>query len=224
MTSRDVLVVHDLFGCADDDFNIYDSLLREIKDSGVDEDKLWQSWHGDSHMIADDKKGWKKSCPTFHMVLDKLAEYFEMDVKATRFNWYRDSSEWKPFHHDAAAVKPQFAKKQNFTAAVSFGAEREAAFEHAKTKTVSPFVVVVNGVFESHACDLLLLAGDIDASAQRDRLHFREGCKHPVEARDSAGAGREVQRTGQSIHHRLGVGVSDGRLTHAKCMSKRGYP
>ena len=22
-----------------------------------------------------------------------------------RFNWYRDSSEWKPFHHDAAAVK-----------------------------------------------------------------------------------------------------------------------
>ena len=29
-----------------------------------------------------------------------------MDVQATRLNWYRDSSEWKPFHHDAAALKP----------------------------------------------------------------------------------------------------------------------
>ena len=34
-----------------------------------------------------------------------MTEYFKMDVKATRFNWYRNSSEWKPFHHDAAAVK-----------------------------------------------------------------------------------------------------------------------
>ena len=43
----------------------------------------------------------KKKCPTFSMVVDRIAKYFEMDVKATRFNWYRDSQEWKPFHHDA---------------------------------------------------------------------------------------------------------------------------
>jgi len=47
---------------------------------------------------------------------------------------YRDSSEWKPFHHDAAAVKADKAQTQNFTVAVSFGMERDAAFEHAKTK------------------------------------------------------------------------------------------
>ena len=70
------------------------------------------------------------------MVLDRLAAYFSMDVKATRLNWYRDSKEWKPFHHDAAAMKADRARTQNFTAAVSFGMEREAAFEHAKTKTV----------------------------------------------------------------------------------------
>ena len=58
-------------------------------------------------------------------------------VQATRLNWYRDSTEWKPFHHDAAAVKPDKAKTQNFTVAVSFGMERDAAFEHAQTKTVS---------------------------------------------------------------------------------------
>ena len=29
-----------------------------------------------------------------------------MDVKETRLNRYRDSNDWKPYHHDAAAVKP----------------------------------------------------------------------------------------------------------------------
>ena len=43
-----------------------------------------------------------------------------MDIKATRFNWYRDSSEWKPFHHDAAAVKPHIAKIQNLTVGIFF--------------------------------------------------------------------------------------------------------
>ena len=59
-----------------------------------------------------------------------------MDIKATRFNWYKNSDHWKPFHHDAAAIKPHIAEKQNFTVGISFGAEREAAFEHAKNKTV----------------------------------------------------------------------------------------
>ncbi len=49
-------------------------------------------------------------------------------------NWYRSTAEWKPFHHDAAAMKPAMAEKQNFTVAVSFGGERDAAFEHAQTK------------------------------------------------------------------------------------------
>lgn len=134
-TTRDVLVVSDLFG-PEQDLSVYGKLLNEIQNCGVDEKQLWQSWHGDSHMIADNKRRWKDACPTFHWVVDTLADYFQMDVKATRLNWYRDSSEWKPFHHDAAAVKPHMAKTQNFTAAVSFGAERDAAFEHAQTKTV----------------------------------------------------------------------------------------
>ena len=36
-----------------------------------------------------------------------------MDVQATRLNWYRDSSEWKPFHHDAAAMKPDKVSTTN---------------------------------------------------------------------------------------------------------------
>ena len=59
-----------------------------------------------------------------------------MNIKATRFNWYKDNQQWKPYHHDAAAVKPDKAKTQNLTVGVSFGQMREAGFQHAKTKTV----------------------------------------------------------------------------------------
>ena len=69
------------------------------------------------------------------MIVEKIKKYFNMEIRATRFNWYRDSKEWKPFHHDAAAVKSDKAKTQNFTVGVSFGSEREAAFEHAKART-----------------------------------------------------------------------------------------
>lgn len=138
--SRDVVVVRDLFVAPGVDINtdlsIYNKLLAEIQSSGVDETALWKSWHGDSHLIADDKKNWKKQCPTFSWIVEKLAEYFRMDVQATRLNWYRDSTEWKPFHHDAAAMKPDKAKTQNMTVGVSFGAERDAAFEHAKNRCV----------------------------------------------------------------------------------------
>ncbi|RHY86504.1 hypothetical protein DYB35_010370 [Aphanomyces astaci] len=52
--------------------------------------------------------------------------------QGTRFNWYRDSSDWKPFHHDSAAYNPHRARNQNITVGVSFGSERELSFLHAK--------------------------------------------------------------------------------------------
>jgi hypothetical protein len=130
-------MVNDLFGDPND-LTIYHKLLDEMENSGVDVQRLWQLWHGDSHLIADDKKAWKDKCPTFHNVVETMSNYFNMDVKATRFNWYRDSSEWKPFHHDAAAIKEKYARTQNFTVGVSFGAERDAAFEHAQVKIGCP--------------------------------------------------------------------------------------
>ena len=51
------------------------------------QEQLWQSWHGDSHFIADDKRNWKEHCPTFTMILDRIRHYFDMDIKATRLNW-----------------------------------------------------------------------------------------------------------------------------------------
>ena len=84
-----------------------------------------------------------------------MASYFDMDVKATRLNWYRDSSEWKPFHHDAAAMKEKFARSQNFTLAVSFGAERDAAFEHAQVNILQ-YDLHVRTLIRGHLAVLLV--------------------------------------------------------------------
>lgn len=125
---HDVVMVPELF-CDANDMSVYDNLLKEIKAAG--QDSLWASWHGDSHMIADDKRmggKWKDMSPTFLAVVEKIRTYFNMDIQATRFNWYRDASDWKPYHHDAAAMKAHMATKQNITIAASFGAERDVSF------------------------------------------------------------------------------------------------
>lgn len=133
--TRDVLLIPDMF-CTPTDLSIYNKLHSELSESGLTEHQIWASWHGDSHLIANDKVQWKQYCPTFHHVLDTIRDYFNMSISATRLNWYRNSSEWKPFHHDASALNEDKAKKANLTVAISFGLEREAAFEHATTKTV----------------------------------------------------------------------------------------
>lgn len=112
----------------------------------------WISWHEGAHLISKNPKG----CPTYEKIVARLCEYFNIDPKSnvgTRFNWYRDSSDWKPFHHDSAAFNPQRAKNQNITVGVSFGAMRELAFIRASEEVDSSnkcrifFPQSNNGVF-----------------------------------------------------------------------------
>lgn len=135
ISTRDVVLVPNLFT----DFgpgDIYQKLVQEIKTCGVPQDKLLKLWHGDTHLICDDHTPWKKNAPTFHMILNRIRTFFNMNIQATRLNWYQDTSHWKPFHFDSAAVNEDKARIQNFTVAVSFGATRDVAFEDAKTKVV----------------------------------------------------------------------------------------
>lgn len=118
-----------------EDFCYYNELLKEIKKTGSN-NKIWKLWHGDTHYIVDDKRGnWKEKCPTLNKVIDDLSKYFNMKVQATRFNWYKDNTEWKPYHRDRAAIESRIAKIQNFTVAVSFGSTRKVSFQHMKTKS-----------------------------------------------------------------------------------------
>lgn len=132
---KDVILSNHLFGDYDD-MTIYNKLIDEIQNfenNSGDKVDVLKLWHGDSHMIADDKKGWKNNAPTFEYVINTIKNYFNMDIKATRFNWYRNAEEWKPFHHDAAAVDPKKAEKQNFTVGISFGTTRDIAFQENNT-------------------------------------------------------------------------------------------
>lgn len=106
------------------DKNLYKSLLSEI------DNEVYKLWHGDTHLIADDSHSidWKLKSPTFDKIIKQLCSYFCMTPGATRLNFYNESY-WKPYHHDAAALKPDKAKTQNITVGVSFGQTRDISFE-----------------------------------------------------------------------------------------------
>ena len=118
---NEICIVQNLFW----NKNIITALLEEINSNN------FVSWHGDSHLIADNSLNWKQSSPTFNTIIEYLCNYFDMIPGSTRFNYYENSKDWKPYHHDAAALKPDKAKTQNITVGVSFGLTREISFESA---------------------------------------------------------------------------------------------
>jgi len=128
LQSNDVVIVPDIFA---DIPNIYDRLLKEIFSTEFDKQELIIPWHEGSHLIVDDHLDWKKSCPTFQLIIERIQKYFQMNIKATRFNWMQNLQDHKFFHFDGAALKPEIAKIQNCSIGVSFGATRDIAFQVA---------------------------------------------------------------------------------------------
>ena len=126
----DVIMVPEFF-CAEDDWGLYYKLVEEIGEVQKNEKKAeWISWHEGAHLISKAPEG----SSTFDSIVKKMLKYYNIDEKkpyGTRFNWYVDSSDWKPFHHDSAAFNPQRARSQDITIGASFGATRELAFIHA---------------------------------------------------------------------------------------------
>ena len=66
---------------------------------------------------------------TFQRVVDAMSDYFDVEVYATRMNFYRDGTDWKPFHHDSHAYGGR-AQREDFTMGASFGGSRELIFLH----------------------------------------------------------------------------------------------
>lgn len=54
------------------DMTVYENLLAEIKATGRDD--IFCLWHGDSHVIANDRKGWKGNCPTFDRLVKQVSQ------------------------------------------------------------------------------------------------------------------------------------------------------
>lgn len=140
LTPYDVLVAQNVFY----DFQngaLHDKLVTEIKNCNNEKEDLLKLWHGSkergiegTHHIANDRTNWKKDCPTFELVVNRMVEFFGVKPAATRLNWYKTHDEYKSFHFDSAYVNPEKAKTQNITIAVSFGQTRDIVFENAKSK------------------------------------------------------------------------------------------
>eukprot|EP00039_Didymoeca_costata_P020510 m.341523 g.341523 ORF g.341523 m.341523 type:complete len:420 (+) comp20168_c0_seq1:112-1371(+) len=148
----DVLIIPELF-CKEENWDLYYKLVSEMRDIQAKQERNteWIPWHEGCHLVTKNPD----PSPTYNMVIRRIAEYFGIQLKSvgTRFNWYRDSSDWKPFHHDSAAFNPQRARNQNITVGVSFGATRELAFLHAKEGT-RVYFPQVNGMAFSFGRDV----------------------------------------------------------------------
>ena len=118
--SNEVCIVKSLFTNKNEIFN---NILLEINKEN------FKLWHGDSHLIADDNTNWKSYCSIFLNIIKILSDYFDLVPSATRLNYYTKDNDWKPYHHDAAALKPEKAKVQNITIGASFGVTREISFQ-----------------------------------------------------------------------------------------------
>ena len=75
---------------------------------------------------------------TFARIVHAMSEYFDVEVYATRLNFYRDGTDWKPFHHDSHAFGGR-EKREDFTMGASFGGERELTFLHEPSGTQFSF-------------------------------------------------------------------------------------
>ena len=141
-------------------FNFFKEELDVAKEKNPE---LMKLWHGDSHLIADDKiegGNWKDLCPRFTNLINSIAKMFNMKVTSTRINEYRNGDDWKPYHHDAAAIKENMKKIQNITVSISFGGTRSIAFQHAKS---------------SNSFSLPLMDGYIYSFGQKVNLEYKHG-------------------------------------------------
>lgn len=111
---------------------------------------------GNGHLIVNDKdERWQRAqqrgeAPMYTAVHKRIEDFFQMKIQGKRYNHYRDMTNWKPFHHDAAGLDkeagkgkggkgkggkgggtPPMCECQNMTVGVSFGEPRQAAFEWA---------------------------------------------------------------------------------------------
>lgn len=104
--------------------NVYHKLIDEI-----DMDAL-KLWHTDTHYIQDYESFWRSA--TFDNVVRYIVDTFNLDLTTctVRCNFYNDTNQWKPYHHDN---HPKFA------VSASFGHTRRLSFRSVKSKETISF-------------------------------------------------------------------------------------
>ena len=134
------------FHCEEDDFQTLEQLAEDLdntsrylgstskrKEEEEEEEEEEDVGGGFEGGVVNWSKHLKQENPefseTFRTVVERMASYFDVDVYATRLNFYRDGSDWKPYHHDSHAFGAN-GRKEDFTMGASFGAQRALSFLH----------------------------------------------------------------------------------------------
>ena len=120
------------FIASDTDLSLFQALERELfKHEGKSEESIVK-WS--KHLKHENPQ----FSETFQNVVETLADYFDVDIFATRLNYYPDGTQWKPYHRDSHAYAKNHANdpkhKEDFTIGISFGAQRHLAFLHEQSQ------------------------------------------------------------------------------------------
>lgn len=82
----------------------------------------------------------------FKSLLDRMATFFDVEIYATRLNFYPDASAWKPYHHDSHAYGGR-QMREDFTMGASFGFERKLSFLHPESMETFEFPQINGDIF-----------------------------------------------------------------------------
>eukprot|EP00758_Cryptobia_borreli_P004815 Tbor_TRINITY_DN4598_c0_g1::TRINITY_DN4598_c0_g1_i1::g.15758::m.15758 len=118
------------FMCKTSDLTMFDSLKEELvahSGESLDRNGL-MDWS--KHQVYENPES---ISTVFRGIIAALAEYFDIDVYATRLNYYKDGKQWKPYHHDSHAYGGK-ALREDFTVGVSLGATRSLSFLHEPSR------------------------------------------------------------------------------------------
>eukprot|EP00808_Paulinella_micropora_P000271 g45312.t1 len=108
------------FFCAKSDFTLLQGLLQDLQANAGSGMVNW------SRHLKHENPDFS---PTFRRIIATLAHYFDVEVYASRLNFYRNGGDWKPFHHDSHAYGGR-EQREDFTMGASFGASRDLEFLH----------------------------------------------------------------------------------------------
>ncbi|KNH06567.1 hypothetical protein XU18_2588 [Perkinsela sp. CCAP 1560/4] len=125
------------FLCGETEFDLFNALEAELEEYAE-----MNAHKEDKNTMVEWSQHMKHENPefsvTFQRVIATISSYFDVEVYASRLNYYPDGTQWKPFHRDSHAYSKnhegKHAHKEDFTIGVSFGAQRSLAFLHEKSQ------------------------------------------------------------------------------------------
>lgn len=104
----------------------------------------------------------------FQFIIQQMSDFFDVEVYATRLNFYADGSSWKPFHHDSHAYGGR-EKREDFTMGASFGCQRKLTFLHPSSGQMFDF--------PQQNCDIFAFTSEANKAFQHGVPKAKHGAK-----------------------------------------------